>query len=76
MRPYLHILAVEVVREQITGQISGHTRVSRVITESKSGRQAITCKYVIDCTGDADVAYLSGVPYTQVPLKDSLGRVQ
>jgi hypothetical protein len=33
-----------------------------VITESKSGRSAILAKVVIDCTGDADVAYRAGVP--------------
>ena len=33
-----------------------------VITESKSGRSAILARVVIDCTGDADVAYRAGVP--------------
>jgi hypothetical protein len=33
-----------------------------VITESKSGRSAIVAKVVIDCSGDADVAYRAGVP--------------
>ncbi|MCC7281903.1 MAG: FAD-dependent oxidoreductase [Acetobacteraceae bacterium] len=33
-----------------------------VITESKSGRSAILARVVIDCTGDADVAFRSGVP--------------
>ena len=33
-----------------------------IITESKSGRSAILAKVVIDCTGDADVAYRAGVP--------------
>lgn len=33
-----------------------------VITESKSGRGAILGKVVIDCTGDADIAYRAGVP--------------
>ncbi|AEF83065.1 FAD-dependent oxidoreductase [Leadbettera azotonutricia] len=32
-----------------------------VITESKSGRTAIKAKRVIDCTGDADIAYRAGV---------------
>lgn len=38
------------------GQIKG------VILESKGGREAILAKVVIDCTGDADVAYRAGVP--------------
>lgn len=33
-----------------------------VITESKSGREAVLGKIVVDCTGDADVAYRAGVP--------------
>jgi hypothetical protein len=32
-----------------------------VVTESKSGRSAVVGKIVIDCTGDADVAYRAGV---------------
>ena len=36
--------------------------VRGVIIESKAGREAILAKTVIDCTGDADVAYLAGVP--------------
>lgn len=38
-------------------------RVLGVITESKSGRQAILAKRVIDCTGDADLAARAGAPY-------------
>lgn len=33
-----------------------------IIIESKSGREAILAKVIIDCTGDADVAYRAGVP--------------
>lgn len=33
-----------------------------VIVESKAGREAILAKTVIDCSGDADVAYRAGVP--------------
>ncbi len=33
-----------------------------IIVESKGGREAIMAKVIIDCTGDADVAYRSGVP--------------
>lgn len=36
--------------------------VRGVVTESKSGRSAILARVVIDCTGDADVAYRAGVP--------------
>ena len=40
----------------------GH-RIAAVITESKSGRQALTGKVVVDATGDADIAARSGVPF-------------
>ncbi|MBO9151311.1 FAD-dependent oxidoreductase [Chitinophaga sp. GCM10012297] len=33
-----------------------------VIVESKAGREAILAKVIIDCSGDADVAFKSGVP--------------
>ncbi len=33
-----------------------------IIIESKAGREAVLAKVIIDCTGDADVAYRSGVP--------------
>ena len=37
--------------------------IQYIITESKSGREAYKCKIVIDCTGDGDVAALSGCSY-------------
>jgi hypothetical protein len=33
-----------------------------VIIESKAGREAILAKVIVDCSGDADVAYRAGVP--------------
>ena len=38
-------------------------RVAGVITERKSGREAITCKMLIDSTGDGDVAARAGAPF-------------
>jgi ribulose 1,5-bisphosphate synthetase/thiazole synthase len=32
-----------------------------IIVESKSGREALLARVIIDCTGDADVAYRAGV---------------
>lgn len=52
IRPYLHIYAVDSIME-------GNT-IKGVITESKSGRLAIMADRIIDCTGDADIAYFSG----------------
>ena len=39
-----------------------------VITESKAGREAILASRVVDCTGDADVAFRAGAP-THTPPK-------
>ena len=44
------------------GVVMDGDNICGVITESKSGRGAILAKVVIDCTGDADVAYRAGVP--------------
>jgi hypothetical protein len=33
-----------------------------IIIESKAGREVILAKVIIDCSGDADVAYKAGVP--------------
>lgn len=38
-------------------------KLKGVITESKSGREAIFCEIAIDSTGDGDVAARAGVPY-------------
>lgn len=62
VEPLLHCYAVEAIVED--NQIKG------VITESKSGRQAILAKRVIDCTGDADIAALAGAPFTKQDTKE------
>lgn len=38
-------------------------KLSHVIVESKSGRQAVRARQIIDCTGDADVIEHAGFPY-------------
>jgi hypothetical protein len=38
-------------------------RVTALVVETKSGRQAIRANVFIDCSGDADVAAFAGVPY-------------
>ena len=38
-------------------------KVVGVVTESKSGREAILAKVVVDATGDGDVAARAGVPF-------------
>ena len=43
--------------------IMEENRITGVIIENKSGRQAIFSKVVIDCTGDGDIAAQSGAAY-------------
>ncbi len=62
--PMLHRLAVAPVVEG--GAIRG------VITESKSGREAILAKRVVDATGDADVASRAGAPVHKTPREEML----
>jgi hypothetical protein len=50
----LHCQCASVVMED--GRIRG------VITESKAGREALLARVVLDCTGDADIAFRAGVP--------------
>ena len=38
-------------------------RISALVVETKSGRQAIRAARFIDCSGDADVASFAGVPF-------------
>lgn len=49
-----HAMCVGVVKEG--------NAIRGIITESKSGREAVLGRIVVDCTGDADVAYRAGVP--------------
>ena len=52
----LHAQAVGVLQDALR-------RITAVLVETKSGRQAIRAQQVIDCSGDADIAHFSGVPY-------------
>ncbi len=38
-------------------------RITALVVETKSGRQAIRAHQFIDCSGDADVAHFAGVPF-------------
>jgi ribulose 1,5-bisphosphate synthetase/thiazole synthase len=63
--PLLHCQTADVIME-------GET-IKGVITESKSGRQAILAKRVIDATGDADLAHRAGAPYRKAPKSELEG---
>ncbi len=62
--PMLHRLAVQPIVED--GAIRG------VITESKSGREAVLAKRVVDATGDADLAARAGAPVRKTPREEML----
>ena len=53
----------------LSGCVCGDGRISQVIIENKSGSQALEAAVFIDCTGDADLAYMAGVP-----MQDKSGR--
>ncbi len=44
------------------GVVMDGDRLRGIITESKAGREALLARVIIDCTGDADVAFRAGVP--------------
>jgi hypothetical protein len=62
--PVLHCSMVDTIMD-------GET-IKGVITESKSGRQAVLAKRVIDATGDADIAHHAGVPYRKCPKNEMM----
>jgi FAD dependent oxidoreductase len=64
IHPMLHRAFVAPILED--GVVSG------VITESKSGREAILAARVVDATGDADVAARSGAPVHKNPPGEML----
>jgi hypothetical protein len=64
-------VALEMLRENnvdvlfytfCAGVVMEGDELKGVIVESKAGREAILAKVIIDCSGDADVAYRAGVP--------------
>ncbi len=65
----LNLLAKEGVKLRlhswVVGPMLDGNRVTGVIVESKSGRQAIAADAVIDATGDGDVAARAGAPFMQ-----------
>lgn len=65
---------VEVVlHAQFCGVMKDGDNLEGVLIESKSGREAIRGKLVVDCTGDGDVAFRAGVP---CQAGDESGRMQ
>lgn len=52
-----HTFVYDVVLSEDKRNIEG------IVIVNKSGRSLVRCKYVIDATGDADMAALAGVPF-------------
>lgn len=48
---------------QLSDAVVENGKVEYVVVQNKSGRQAIKAKQFIDCSGDADLAAISGVPF-------------
>ncbi|KWX76402.1 FAD-dependent oxidoreductase [Paenibacillus riograndensis] len=55
--PLYHTFVYDVVVSE------DHKTVEGVIVVNKTGRSFIRCRYIIDCSGDGDIAALSGVPF-------------
>jgi ribulose 1,5-bisphosphate synthetase/thiazole synthase len=53
----------------VVAPIVEHGIIKGVIVESKSGREAILAKRVIDATGDADIAYRAGAIVHKTPTE-------
>ena len=64
IKPMLHRLCVAPIVEN--GAVRG------IITESKSGREAILAKRIVDATGDADVAARAGAPTRKTPREEMM----
>ena len=65
VRPRLHTFVVDAVVRG--GAITG------VLCESKSGREAIVADRVVDCSGDADVAFHAGARFTSLDKGKRMG---
>jgi ribulose 1,5-bisphosphate synthetase/thiazole synthase len=59
IRPMLHRMFVSPILEG--------DGIAGIVTESKSGREAILARIVIDATGDADIAHRTGAPTHKTP---------
>jgi hypothetical protein len=53
------------VNTRLTGAIKKGDHVNGVITESRSGREAITAKSFVDCTGYGDLAAYVGADFSE-----------
>jgi len=57
---------------RVAGAVVDSGRIQGVFIESKSGREAVMAKVVIDATGDGDVAAFAGAPFEKGRPEDGL----
>lgn len=55
--PLYHTFVYDVVLSEDRRKVEG------VVIVNKTGRSFISCRYIIDCSGDGDIAALAGVPF-------------
>lgn len=55
--PLYHTFVYDVVLSEDRRKVEG------VVVVNKTGRSFIPCRYIIDCSGDGDIAALAGVPF-------------
>ncbi len=82
--PVTLALVLDDLLAEAGGRVLYHTLISEaivedgaltgIVIENKSGRQRITARVTIDCTGDADVAFRAGVPCVSGDPEDGLNQ--
>jgi ribulose 1,5-bisphosphate synthetase/thiazole synthase len=55
---------------QVAAPIMAGDAIAGIVTESKSGREAIRAKVVVDASGDGDVAARAGAPFAKGRARD------
>lgn len=64
VKPLLHATAIDVLRDG--------NKVTGIVIQSKSGRQAILARRIVDATGDADIAHMAGAPVRKTPKEEMM----
>ncbi len=60
---------VKILYRTVTADaVMAGTRIESVILAAKDGLSCVRPRIVIDCTGDADIAALSGAPFEKAPV--------
>jgi ribulose 1,5-bisphosphate synthetase/thiazole synthase len=60
------------LRSHVANVLMDGDRIDAVLMASKSGREAVRAKLVVDCTGDADVLAFAGAPFDETQFRISL----